>query len=623
MLTSPISSPNRHQPPDFSRCPPPRPIKPASSISPRSIPYSTVPLPSIQPRWPRWRSNAPISAPPGSPSTIQPDGSFPYFYYPERNQYDSSNYNEVRHAGATYSLFQACTLFDDPTIRAAAEGATEYIVNASVSVPIGGAAYLYGTLNKLGGQGLALVALLERRRATGQSDLDDIIDSLATFLLQMELADDPGRYHQSYEATGQERRLTPNSHYYPGEALLATTRLAHHFPDGPWLDVSIRAADYLLYRKDGDIIAAGRVPREDHWLTMALADLYRLHPDPAYATVAFMQADAMIRNQIPATDPYPWRIGGSFRAPEINFTSTATKAEAMNAAWDLAHVIGDESAAARISTGALRTIQFLMRVQYTADNTSHFRAPERVIGAWAQDAAESRIRLDFVQHNISALMGSYALLTGFPRFIAPQEPQLDAEIEPIQPISLLEETQFSGPNVWFQHPATRLQIALQPDIALTPAHLEVIRSAVTEAHVTLPGDLRAVALIETVLTDPDSIQTPSDLVRGLGIELQRVAGYDVHGSAALPSTVSSLLGDRCSARKRGGWPAGDNPRPESRKCSSVRSATRFDRAGVIFADRFRTGRQGTTQYHRVRIGRGRPEAGDSRPPTTAAAEPTS
>ena len=473
-------------------------------------------------------------------NTIGPDGSFPYFYYPDQNQYDSSKYNEVRHAGATYSLFQASTIFDDPTIRAAAEGATTYIVNSSASVPIGGAAFLYGTLTKLGGQGLALVALLERRRATGETDLDDIIDALATFLVQMELPDDPGRYHQSYEATGQERRLTPNSHYYPGEALLATTRLAHHFPDGPWLEMSKRAATYLLSRKDGDIIAAGRVPREDHWLTMALADLYRLHPDPDYATVAFMQADAMIHNQIPATDPYPWRIGGSFRAPEINFTSTATKAEAMNAAWDLANVIDDPSTAARISTGALRTIQFLMRVQYTAENTNQFRQPERVIGAWAQDAATSRIRLDFVQHNISALMGAYALLTDRPRFIAPPEPEPVTIIEPTLPITLLDSTQFSGPNVWFQHPATRLQVVLQPDLQITPTHLEVIRTAVADAHATLPEDGRAVALIESVLNDADSALALPDLIRHLTIDLQRITGYDVSGSAAMPSSLPGL-----------------------------------------------------------------------------------
>src|SRR5688500_15715521 len=38
---------------------------------------------------------------------VQPDGAFPYIYHPETDTYDIVRYNEVRHAGTTYSLFQA------------------------------------------------------------------------------------------------------------------------------------------------------------------------------------------------------------------------------------------------------------------------------------------------------------------------------------------------------------------------------------------------------------------------------------------------------------------------------------------------------------------------------------
>ena len=39
------------------------------------------------------------------------------------------------------------------------------------------------------------------------------------------------------------------------------------------------------------------MPREDHWLAMALSELYRLDPNPDYAAVAYLQAESMIRNQ--------------------------------------------------------------------------------------------------------------------------------------------------------------------------------------------------------------------------------------------------------------------------------------------------------------------------------------
>ena len=166
-----------------------------------------------------------------------------------------------------------------------------------------------------------------------------------------------------------------------------------------------------MYRRDGDLPALGTVPREDHWLTLALSELYRLNPDQAYLTVTYLQADSMLRNQYTQEDGDPWRIGGSRLRNPINYTSTATKGEALIAAWALARFLVDEQATARLATGARRNVQFQLRVQYTEDNTAHFRRPERLIGAWGQDAVQSYVRFDFVQHNISALIGVWQMTT--------------------------------------------------------------------------------------------------------------------------------------------------------------------------------------------------------------------
>ena len=44
-----------------------------------------------------------------------------------------------------------------------------------------------------------------------------------------------------------------------------------------------------------------------------------------------------------------------------------------------------------------------------AENTALFRAPERLVGAWAQDIANLYVRMDFVQHNISQLIGVWSM----------------------------------------------------------------------------------------------------------------------------------------------------------------------------------------------------------------------
>jgi hypothetical protein len=341
-------------------------------------------------------------------SVARDDGSFFYIYYPEDDEYQGDDYNEVRHAGTTYSLFCAYAASDDDSVLEAAEGGARYIADNSVVVGDRGRAFVYQDRMKLGGQALALVALLERRRVLADTTYDDLIGDLARFMLSMELPDQAGRYHQSYDAAADERSLEPDSDYYPGEALLALTRLAQQFPDGPYLGHATRAADYLLHERDGDIPAADAIPREDHWLTMALSELYRLDPRPEYREVAYLQAESMIANQYDGDDA-PMRIGASSLRNPINYTSTATKAEALVAAWALAAFAGDSDAEVRYADAARRNVQFLLRVQFTEENTQLFPRPEAVLGAWGKDAMDPWIRIDFVQHNVASLLGVWSM----------------------------------------------------------------------------------------------------------------------------------------------------------------------------------------------------------------------
>lgn len=340
----------------------------------------------------------------------QEDGAFIYLYYPEADEYDFEDYNEVRHAGTTYSLFQAYGMVGGDRILEAAEGGARYIEEHSEPAMGAGRAFLYEGRMKLGGQALALVALLERRRVVEDTTYDQLIFDLADFMLSLELEDQPGRYFQSYYADPGEPTLEPDSDYYPGEALLAMTRLAQQFPDGPYLEYAARAADFLIHERDGDIPAAGQVPREDHWLAMALSELYRLQPEPEYREVAYLQAESMVNNQHTSAE-WPMRIGASAARSPINYTSTATKGEALVAVWAMAEFADDEERVERYSTAARRNVQFQMRVQYTADNSQLYPRPVAVIGAWGKDALDPWIRMDFVQHNVSALIGVWYLTT--------------------------------------------------------------------------------------------------------------------------------------------------------------------------------------------------------------------
>lgn len=344
-------------------------------------------------------------------SALRPTGVFYYIYDPVKDEYETEQYNEVRHAGTTYALFQAYGLLGDESVFATADAAASYIRKSTVPVRNAGRAYLdiQNGDTSLGGQGLALVALTERRRVTRQTDADNLIHAMGDFLLWMEMEEHPGRYYNSYKHRGGVRLETPDVVYYPGEALLALTRLAEQFPDGPYLDAANRAAKFLVYERDGDIPKTGKIPRHDHWLTIALSELYRLNDDEGYATVAYLQADAMIASQYTAKDDDPDKIGGTRSDGPISNTSTATKGEAIVAAWGLAKFKGEDEAVKRFELGAQRNAQFQMRVQYTAENTKNFDRPDLTIGGWAAAIDDPTIRIDYVQHNMSVLIGLWQL----------------------------------------------------------------------------------------------------------------------------------------------------------------------------------------------------------------------
>jgi hypothetical protein len=335
------------------------------------------------------------------------DGSLYYRYFPDRDEYELRRYNEVRHAGTAYAMFQAWEIVRSRDLLAAAEGTAEYIRNESVPA-LGGRAFAYRGEMKLGGQALAVIALLERRRVLGDSHYDDLIADLATCLQAMELPDQPGRYFQSYSR--RRPSLEPDSRYYPGEALLALTRLAQHFPQNDHLEHAARAAEFLVHVRDGDLPAAGAVPHDDHWLAIALSELYRLRAMPEYRAVALLQAERMRSRQHRAEHGLPMRIGAN-RSRVVRNTSTATKGEAMVAVWGMAAATGDQENAARFAEASRRNAQFLMRVQNTEDNTGLFPRPERAIGGWGQDAFNPMIRIDFVQHSIAQLLNVWHITT--------------------------------------------------------------------------------------------------------------------------------------------------------------------------------------------------------------------
>jgi hypothetical protein len=91
----------------------------------------------------------------------RPTGVFYYIYNPVTDEYETTEYNEVRHAGTTYALFQAYGLLGAESVLTVAEGAGDWIRQSTVPVRAAGRAFLdiQNGDTSLGGKALALVAL--------------------------------------------------------------------------------------------------------------------------------------------------------------------------------------------------------------------------------------------------------------------------------------------------------------------------------------------------------------------------------------------------------------------------------------------------------------------------------
>jgi hypothetical protein len=145
----------------------------------------------------------------------------------------------------------------------------------------------------------------------------------------------------------------------------------------------------------------------DHWLLYALNELYRHRPELLYLDQAMRIAGAisMAQNRQPA---FPDYLGSYYNPPRS--TPTATRSEGLLAAYRLARDFGLEREARSILETVRLNIGFQLATQVLPERALYLRDPERCLGGFTRSLTNFEIRIDYVQHNISALVALYRLL---------------------------------------------------------------------------------------------------------------------------------------------------------------------------------------------------------------------
>lgn len=256
---------------------------------------------------------------------------------------------------------------------------------------------------KVGGHGLALLALSTHAGITESKKHLAVMHGLAGWLAKLQEPSGKLRAHKVMFSSGA---LAPfQSVYYHGEAIYGLTALYEIDRHRRWLDVAERIARYVVDVRDRGV-ATEQLPN-DHWFLYGIDRLYRQRKDPVLLDHAMKIASAMIGAQN-LTPAFPDWLG-SYDVPPRS-TPAATRSEGMVAAYHLAKEFVGAPQAADILANILLATPFQLATQIREENMMYLRNPARALGGFRGAFDNYEIRIDYLQHNISALLGLREIL---------------------------------------------------------------------------------------------------------------------------------------------------------------------------------------------------------------------
>ncbi len=330
--------------------------------------------------------------------SVREDGRFDYLYKPSSGK-PGDGYNILRHAGTIYAMLELYETTRDKALLIAARRALDWMRSQCRPMRHGDVETLVlveGDEVKLGGNALAILAITQYIVVTGDRSM--LADALALERWIRAVQDPNGRFgtHIQIFSSGAVRPF--ESAYYPGEAILALLRLPRIVPDEARLDSADRAARWLITFRDIGL-RADELPA-DHWLLYALNELHRERADDLYLDHAMKIARGIVDSQ---TRQSQWEdVVGSWG--DARSTPASTRNEGLLAAYALARDFNREEDARKIRAALEWSMRFQLQCQFGRESVLHYPDPARTLGGVRGSLVDDEIRIDYVQHFISAAL---------------------------------------------------------------------------------------------------------------------------------------------------------------------------------------------------------------------------
>lgn len=343
-----------------------------------------------------------------------PDGFFVYQYNPVTDK-TSSSYNILRHAGTTYSLLELYEATGKKTYLEAAERALTFLADQVVTCPgVPDALCIEeGNEIKLGGNALAVLALSKYAALMHSDGTPDVASEyvslaqkLAKFLTGVQTPDGEFSVHKITADSGVDSGF--ESEYYPGEALFALARLYLLDGDEQWITAAHLGAHWLIEVRDKNVPTQNLL--HDHWLLYALNELYAHQTDDLYFSHAKRIAESILSAQHSGKSGSQREWNGGFYNPPRS-TPTATRSEGLGAAYRIFKRNGDGVYAAAARFAMENAAVFQLKTQFTAQKLRELGAHRTGLGGFHESLDAYDVRIDYVQHNISALLALDRIIT--------------------------------------------------------------------------------------------------------------------------------------------------------------------------------------------------------------------
>jgi hypothetical protein len=337
------------------------------------------------------------------------DGTYVYEYNADANEL-TPQYNNVRHAGVTMSLYQAFGKFRKTETLRAADKALEWMKDNTVRRHGWAALAPSGTYAELGTSDLMLVSLEERRLAIDTDQYDELMRELGRFIVSLQRED--GGFYIGYDLAADEPQREGTSRYYPGESLLGLAMLHNAFPDEGWDAPAWKALAFITTKRD-EVEGVDFPPLPDQWTAYAIGEMAGwglTDQQTDYVHKLAARFGLLVRTE--AQRQGSW-YGLEARGRHARGAGAGTWIEGLTGLWRASQQdprLAD--IAEPLKERAICMSGIMAENQVTAAEAGEYGRPDIAQGAWF---SEGMTRMDDQQHALSGLTATLdAIDTVFP-----------------------------------------------------------------------------------------------------------------------------------------------------------------------------------------------------------------